>query len=117
MSELQRLQDEKAAIMRKINALQHTETEKENALLVGKCYKAKNSYGGEDESWWLYTIVHKQLDDGELSITQFEIAIDGKIEITPRNYFLPYQGFIEITHSELSEAWKNTLDAAHGMCA
>lgn len=114
MNELEKLILHREYINKKIREIEDAERFSKNADMVGKCYKVENSYSNSDK-WWLYTIVHNQLDDGCLSVTQFEICSDGKVDITPLDYFMPYEGHIEITPSELAKEWENTLDYARSM--
>jgi hypothetical protein len=61
------------------------ERDKQNATLIGKCFKYSNARGGCDERWWLYLKV-TTVDDGNLRAFKFEQRPNETIEIEPSSF-------------------------------
>lgn len=48
--------------------------------LIGKCFKYRNSYGGDSQDWWLYIYV-RGVKGTDFITDQFQTCSDGRIEI------------------------------------
>ena len=101
--ELQKVMDD-ARI--ELHAIEDQKRLSENLLLVGKCYKVKNSYGSGD-SWWLYRKVVSLSEHYNLNTLEFQTDIYGKIQIEESDAYNLYDGHIEISQEEFYNAWKD----------
>lgn len=113
--------------MRKANvayyAAEAKQRDKDNARLLGKCFKYNNSGGGCDERWWLYAKVIA-VKDGSLRLFQFERRPNGITEIDPDRHtwtgHIINGGYHAIDVFEFNAAWIALkaaivqLDAVHG---
>lgn len=52
---------------------------------VGKCFKYRNSYGTNNDSWWLYEKVISLTDDGDFYCEKFQTDCFGEISINYMN--------------------------------
>lgn len=101
---------------KKLNAAvwkaEREESDRQNAALVGRTFKFRNSYGGCDESekWWLYGKVI-DIKDGGLLMFRFQTDNNGRIEIEPAQYKVGIadSGYQEIPEKEFDRAWAALL--------
>lgn len=91
-----------------------TEAERRAAVnaLVGRCFRYRNSYGGDSESWWLYGIVRPVADAREVSMLQFEWTSAEEVKVQTVPVYAPElrTNWQEITRGEFDAAWLRLLE-------
>ena len=96
---------------------ENAELKVQNAKLVGKCFKYRNTYGGSHERWWwLYAKVTGVTARGELEGIQFQD--DGEGRLTVETKYLPQTTLqLPIDHDEWATAFAEFIcrmqDLAH----
>lgn len=96
-------------------AAEQKERDKENATLIGKCFRYRNSYSvpKENERWWLYIKILK-VEDGALRALKFEVDYEGRIKIDPNEYMGNiFEGYHPISAATFNRAWQETVTAIH----
>ena len=98
-----------------LNEIEAKERDEKNALVVGKCYKYRNSYGS-GKKWWLYTKVLRVVDGG-LVVHQFQTDSRGQMKATPEADIFHYLSpeYQEIQQMEFSERWSDFVAAINAM--
>jgi hypothetical protein len=78
-----------------------------NKEKLGRYYKYQDGYNNDDQ-WWMYLLVNKIDDDGDLFVLSFEINNDGRIIISQEKdpYTNIIAGALEIYPGEFSKAWQ-----------
>ena len=77
---------------------------------IGKCYKYRNSYGGDGSNWWLYRRIFDVVD-GRYWTIAVEADYDGEIMIRESRWNKSTApGEIEIDEGEYLRAVKKILD-------
>lgn len=86
---------------------------------VGRCFKYRNSYGGSDGGWWLYTkIIGFDEKAFAFDTVQFQLTTARRIEIEyrrhfnyeQRNYFTEHnRTYLPISKSEYNAARRRLL--------
>jgi len=106
MTELEELTKERARIADRIWELNRRDNRLRNVEAIGKCYRYKNSYGGNG-SWWLYIKVTGIDDEGNLLTLNFQTDAFGGIEIKPRCSAWSITGgkHEEISSDDFDAAW------------
>lgn len=114
MSKAMKTKDEWEAQLKEANrALSRMQDERrraENAALVGKTFKYRNSYSCPEKAsdyWWLYAKVTKMDTDGTLSLFTFETDKCGRIriELFHHRYGLD-SSYVPISAAEYRKALK-----------
>ena len=109
--ELNRLKTEHKRINERINAIETAARNKENAVLIGKCFKYRNSYsspGKPSDCWWYYSIILEAADGG-LYAFEFQTDKNGDINIKPRSFvYGVLEGQNVIPRKEFYSAWRQT---------
>ena len=106
MDELEKLEADRVRINYRIWGIQAKRRAEENRPLLGKCFKYRNSYGGDREKWWLYIKVTKVSARGEMSGLQFQTDCHNKLEIEFAHR-IPINlsgGYVPITQGEFNRA-------------
>jgi hypothetical protein len=85
------------------------ESRRQNAKLVGRCFKYRNTYGGGDEkSWWLYAKITGVTLRGDLEGIQFQD--DGEGRLTVETKHLSHTTLqVPIEHDEWATAFAEFL--------
>jgi hypothetical protein len=100
--ELQEIISKASDELREIRRAEATE---QNAPLVGRCYKFRNSYGGGSEKWWLYKRV-LSVEGSYGTGWNFQQDCNGKIEIDFDEGWMPLPvSGQEISEEEFMAAW------------
>lgn len=87
-----------------LNDIDDKERAERNAGLVGKCFRYRNSYGGDRPKWWIFGRV-VSLQEGYLTMFDFETTSDGTISITPSNTRLSIEGWEAIDSNTFDFHW------------
>lgn len=96
---------------------ENAERRAQNAKLIGKCFKYRNSYGGSHERWWwLYVKITGVTTRGEFEGIQFQD--DGEGRLTVETKHLPQTTLqVPIEHDEWATAFAEFIcrmqDLAH----
>ena len=91
-----------------LSAIRSEKAEKRNKKLLGKCFKFRNSYGGNDDGWWLYSIVTKAT--ASLEVFKFQTDCNGAIEIESDRYWYAHDGYAPISREEFDTAWAKLVE-------
>jgi hypothetical protein len=115
MSQIEELRKAAKDAFEKLQAAEDVERKKQDAKLVGRCFKYHNSGGGCDERWWLYYRI-VGLNEYRLDALSFEVLPNGNISIEPNTSvpggrFANGSGYTEISRAEFDEAWDALLSA------
>lgn len=94
---------------RKLNKIIDTEKEAEAKKLVGKCFKVKNSYGGDTKDWWVYLLITSTSGSGFVTTISFQNDKTGRLEVQTRFSNGFYESHIKIPRSEYNRAKKSFL--------
>lgn len=86
-----------------LNEIDKARRVKENASLVGKCFKFENSFGCDRPPWWLYVKIIAGGDYWPTALS-FENRSDGTFEVKKREAFSGVEHYTEITSLEFDEA-------------
>jgi hypothetical protein len=110
LDSLKRLNEQKAELLNKISKLETQERIEKCKVLVGKCFKFRNSYScpsNPSDYWWLYAVVTGFTKHGFLQLLKFQIDKDGRVRIDTDQVMMhdSLAGYAEITSSELAGAW------------
>jgi hypothetical protein len=113
LRQMEQLNDERITLQRRINALQEVIAEKyekpEKLKNVGKCFRFRNSYGGDRDKWWLYTTI-LGIGSWDYHCLSVQTDCDGKTEIEERNTDpTRTDGHIPITRKEFEAALSGAL--------
>lgn len=76
--------------------------------VMGKCYRYRNSHGGDRPKWWLYARV-VAARDGWPVLFMFETMQNGEIRVQSGNVHLgtpDSHGYEPITEAEYMKAWR-----------
>jgi len=106
VSELLDLAMERVRINSRIWEIKREENNERNQKLIGKCYRYRNSFGNENEGWWLYIRV-LEIEDGNLIVHRFQTDRNGRIEIEPRRVEWDSVGstYEEVSKEDFWVAW------------
>lgn len=110
MSDRKRLESEIAKLREQLSEIDAADRREKNAPLVGKCFRYRNSYGGDVEKWWLYLKVLAVDEDGHLNCLTFETTSVGIVNIEPRTKYYGLSGdYRSIEAAEFDHAWRELL--------
>lgn len=110
MKSIEQLRKTAMAARNALDEAEAIERDKENARLIGQCFKYSNSGGGCDERWWLYLKVIRA-EDGHLRVFTFEELPNGNISIEPDQWGMSGRygknsGYTKIPRTEFHAAWQ-----------
>ena len=126
--QIEKLRGEAGVLLRQANEIEEEErNEVQRPILrkaVGKCFKFRNSYGGDRPKWWLYAKI-VSFDEKEMTFNtvQFEHTSQPKIEVdyvrqycyNGRNRFNEGDGWIAISAAEYEREAKKLLKTVHSL--
>ena len=96
--------------MAEFHKITEAETQEANSLLIGKCYKYRNSYSlpeEPDDYWWVYTLI-VGAEGSSLKVFRFQTDRNGTIEIeTDLDLPALTESYQEIGRTEFLQAWAN----------
>jgi hypothetical protein len=121
MKDLEKLQKEEAAAMKKLSAIRQDIGEIERTALLpeikakyeGKFYKYRNSFSlpkTEKDYWFMYVSVGKVENPYQFKGKTFQIDSDGIITFDAKNHVRPQFCQTEITEAEYEAALKKLTD-------
>lgn len=84
---------------------------------IGRCFKYRNSYGGNRKNWWLYSIITGVTDvnfcrtpaSPYLEVISFQKCEMGEFRIKVKEFSYDMNGHIEIKPSEFNIEYKKIL--------
>ena len=113
MNRKQELEAMIGGLYAELNAIKSAESDAENAALLGKCFRMRNSYScpkSDADRWWFYCRV-VQVADGSLKALTFQNDNQGRITIEDRTHFsaLSLADYEEISDAQFLKAWDSFL--------
>lgn len=114
MNRKEELQAAIRGLYAELHAIEGAERDKENAALIGRCFRTRNKYScpqSDDERWWLYLRVNA-IKDGHLEVLTFQNDKQGRITIEQREFFVAksISDYQEISQAAFTDAWLNLLN-------
>ena len=113
--QLRELQHQGISAGNELRRREYEKRDRENAALVGKTFRYRNSYGTPDEGWWLYGRV-TGAEDGNVNMFRFQTDCHGRREREPAHTSLSerrLEGWKEIPADEFEAEWRKLLDRLH----
>lgn len=108
IAELEKIAEEGREARKTLDALAAEREQKEALQHVGKCFRYSNSYGGDEERWWVYIKI-TGVGAGSFKTCEFQRTAYNHIQIEPtetkRFGFIKSVNYKEITPAEWTEAW------------
>lgn len=87
-----------------LDAIESKEALATNRALLGKCFKYRNTYGGDgSESWWMYSVVVAVNGDG-ITLFNFQRDTSGRVFVEQERGFI-LGNHEPISFAELKHAW------------
>lgn len=97
-----------------LNELEQEETRRENAKLVGNCYRYHNCYSCPEtdaDYWWSYTKVTGLDEDGDMLAFEFQTDVRGDVLIAPKKRFWKVlDGYEECKKEVFDAEWRALLE-------
>ena len=99
-------------IRKEIIEIEDKEKTKENHLLIGKCFKNKNSYGNSHPDWWYYIKIIGANNNNVLIGLTFQITSTGSVEVDKKEYYSKQHlaDYTEIPVTEFLMEWNKVKD-------
>lgn len=112
--ELAALRETSAAIRQRIDKIETAERVAQANNIVGKCFKARNSYSCPEtpsDYWWMYVKVLSVDEHGWIRSVCLQIDKDGNVDVRYVEQLgsIPFQNYKQITARAFRDAWLATM--------
>lgn len=109
MPDIEQLREAVRIANRNFHAAERAERAKNNAALVGRCFRFRNNGSCPEKRsdfWWLYAKITKVDKDGRLIAFEFQINKYGEFDCRPNvNLFCLTDGYRPIPEKQFDDAW------------
>lgn len=101
------LNEEAVSIRNQLNKIETARRTKENRKQIGRCYKYRNTYGGDCPGWWLYMRI---TGGGYWMVSlKFQHTSNNTYEVERDKTTMSLDGWTEITRKEFDAEWRKLL--------